>query len=133
MGPIVFCQTLPTIHILATFGAYCISLNIIHTVGPIVFFQTLSTLWGLLYFSRHSTMWGLLYFYTHYPHCGPIIFPDIVHTVGPIGVGGKNELNLRSCYSTCLGHMVGEKKLKSIAFPCISTGIYGETIVTCVL
>ncbi|XP_033734812.1 ADP-ribose glycohydrolase MACROD2-like [Pecten maximus] len=45
----------------------------------------------------------------------------VIHTVGPIG---ENPEALRSCYTTCLDLMV-DNKLRSIAFPCISTGIYG--------
>ncbi|OWF38256.1 O-acetyl-ADP-ribose deacetylase MACROD1 [Mizuhopecten yessoensis] len=46
---------------------------------------------------------------------------DVIHTVGPIG---ENQVALKSCYMTSLEVMV-ENKLRSIAFPCISTGIYG--------
>ncbi|MBT3786224.1 O-acetyl-ADP-ribose deacetylase [bacterium] len=50
----------------------------------------------------------------------------VLHTVGPIwkdGKSGEPEL-LRSCYRTCfkLGSRLG---LKTIAFPAISTGVYG--------
>jgi TATA box-binding protein-associated factor RNA polymerase I subunit A len=45
----------------------------------------------------------------------------VIHTVGPMS---QQEDKLRSCYVTCLKRM-DEGKLKSIAFPCISTGIYG--------
>jgi len=45
----------------------------------------------------------------------------VIHTVGPMG---QKEDRLRSCYATCLKRLE-EKKLKSTAFPCISTGIYG--------
>lgn len=49
----------------------------------------------------------------------------IIHTVGPVWCGGKRgeaEL-LASCYDTAMS-LAEENKLKSIAFPCISTGIY---------
>ena len=47
--------------------------------------------------------------------------PDVIHTVGPRGE--KPDL-LRSCYSKSLD-LMSKNKLRSIAFPCISTGIYG--------
>src|SRR5665647_1051060 len=50
----------------------------------------------------------------------------IVHTVGPVWHGGyrdETEL-LASCYQTCL--VLGkEKKIKTLAFPGVSTGVYG--------
>ncbi|KAI9327487.1 hypothetical protein BDR26DRAFT_912835 [Obelidium mucronatum] len=45
----------------------------------------------------------------------------IIHTVGPVG---ENERDLASCYTKSLSLMI-PNGLKSIAFPCISTGIYG--------
>ncbi|HRU00647.1 MAG TPA: O-acetyl-ADP-ribose deacetylase, partial [Victivallales bacterium] len=49
----------------------------------------------------------------------------VVHTVGPIWQGGKSneEELLRSCYEKSL-QLIIDKKLRSIAFPCISTGVY---------
>lgn len=49
----------------------------------------------------------------------------IIHTVGPVWWGGKRgeaEL-LASCYDTAL-KIAEDNGLKSIAFPCVSTGVY---------
>lgn len=50
----------------------------------------------------------------------------VIHTVGPVWYGGyRDEHNLlASCYQTSLA-LAKEKKIKTIAFPGISTGIYG--------
>ncbi|XP_015376644.1 PREDICTED: macro domain-containing protein mll7730-like [Diuraphis noxia] len=45
----------------------------------------------------------------------------IIHTVGP---KGENSEELQSAYQNSLDLAV-EKKLRTIAFPCISTGVYG--------
>ena len=50
----------------------------------------------------------------------------VIHTVGPIWTGGnknENEL-LANCYLNSLKLAV-DNKIKTIAFPAISTGIYG--------
>jgi O-acetyl-ADP-ribose deacetylase (regulator of RNase III) len=50
----------------------------------------------------------------------------VIHTVGPVyrdGQHGEAEL-LRSCYRESL-RLAAEHRLGSVAFPCISTGVYG--------
>jgi O-acetyl-ADP-ribose deacetylase len=50
----------------------------------------------------------------------------VIHTVGPVyGSGGKDKADLlAACYANSLSLAVKEE-LKSVAFPAISTGIYG--------
>ena len=55
----------------------------------------------------------------------------VIHTVGPVWCGGSNgeaEL-LASCYRKCL-ELAVENNIKTIAFPCISTGVYSFPIKT---
>ncbi|KAM6404639.1 ADP-ribose glycohydrolase MACROD2 isoform 13-T15 [Pluvialis apricaria] len=51
----------------------------------------------------------------------------VIHTVGPIARGHLTDThkeNLASCYKSSL-KLAKENNIRSIAFPCISTGIYG--------
>ena len=50
----------------------------------------------------------------------------VIHTVGPVWYGGYRDENalLAACYQTSL-ILAKEKKIKTLAFPGISTGAYG--------
>ena len=50
----------------------------------------------------------------------------VIHTVGPVWSGGQNgeEAALQSCYRRCM-KLLFEYRLRSVAFPAISTGVYG--------
>lgn len=50
----------------------------------------------------------------------------VIHTVGPVWSGGKKgeAMYLASCYTNSL-QLAVENNVKTIAFPSISTGIYG--------
>ena len=47
--------------------------------------------------------------------------PDVISTVGPVG---ENPDQLASAYTTSLQQLI-QLKQRTIAFPCISTGVYG--------
>ncbi len=52
--------------------------------------------------------------------------PHVIHTVGPVwrgGTTGERE-TLASCYRACLA-IARDRRLATIAFPAISTGVYG--------
>ena len=53
----------------------------------------------------------------------------VIHTVGPVWYGGtKGEPNLlRNAYTSSL-RVAADNGLKTVAFPSISTGIYGYPV-----
>ncbi|MBC8366513.1 O-acetyl-ADP-ribose deacetylase [bacterium] len=50
----------------------------------------------------------------------------VIHTVGPVWAGGSQgeDETLALCYINCL-HLAASAGLKTLAFPAISTGVYG--------
>ncbi len=50
----------------------------------------------------------------------------VIHTVGPVWTGGNHDEDklLASCYHASLA-LAEQKHIKTIGFPCISTGAYG--------
>jgi len=50
----------------------------------------------------------------------------VIHTVGPVWRGGKSgePEALAACYRNCLA-LAAQHRLKTVAFPAISTGVYG--------
>ncbi len=50
----------------------------------------------------------------------------VIHTVGPVWRGGAKDepRRLANCYESCL-RICAEHGLRTVAFPCISTGVYG--------
>jgi O-acetyl-ADP-ribose deacetylase (regulator of RNase III) len=57
---------------------------------------------------------------------GKLAAKHVIHTVGPVyGSGGKDKAELlAACYRNSLGLAV-DNGIKTIAFPAISTGVYG--------
>lgn len=57
------------------------------------------------------------------------MYVDVISTVGPIGDGDESCRLLRSCYDNCLDIVGHADEIRSIAFPGISTGVYGRLFV----
>jgi len=53
----------------------------------------------------------------------------VIHTVGPVWHGGKSgeRTRLADCYRRCM-EVAHENGIRTIAFPAISTGVYGYPI-----
>ncbi|XP_073461484.1 ADP-ribose glycohydrolase MACROD1 isoform X1 [Aquarana catesbeiana] len=51
----------------------------------------------------------------------------VIHTVGPVAEGDpgpRQKEDLSNCYKNSM-YLASESKLRSVAFPCISTGVFG--------
>jgi len=59
-------------------------------------------------------------------NAGKLPAKKVIHTVGPVWHGGNNNevMLLSNCYLNCL-RLAKANALKTIAFPNISTGVYG--------
>jgi O-acetyl-ADP-ribose deacetylase (regulator of RNase III) len=57
---------------------------------------------------------------------GRLLCKRVIHVVGPVWSGGSNgePEQLAACYRNALA-LAEEEGLSSIAFPCVSTGVYG--------
>ena len=53
-----------------------------------------------------------------------LIFINYRYVISTVGPQGEYPEILTKCYSNCLT-LLSESSLRSIAFPCISTGVYG--------
>lgn len=58
--------------------------------------------------------------YDKHKSCKFVLILDVIHTVGP---QGEKPTFLSQCYQNSLNLML-KNKLKTVAFPCISTGVY---------
>ncbi|KAF7238552.1 ADP-ribose glycohydrolase MACROD1, partial [Varanus komodoensis] len=57
----------------------------------------------------------------------PLALTVVIHTVGPIAQGDPSpaqQTDLSNCYKNSL-KLAAENKLRTVAFPCISTGVFG--------